>query len=154
LVFDNCEHFACWCVAARDESRQVSMACERLTAAGLKAIAAGATRVTSKLGVKRLIAASPWILLADAAQWITEATGHRLGLRDPRHCKQAGRAVGVTTALGVGAFAGPAGAAVSGGLWLAAELAGQLSHATYEQVRERRRQQHVSRSEPSTSKSA
>ena len=127
LIFDNCEHFACWCVVGRDESRQVTVACERLSAAGVKTFVAGTARVTSKIGTKRLVGATPWMLIADAMQWITEAGGHHVGLRDPQHRKNAGPAVGITTALGVGACAGPVGAVVSGGLWAAGELAGEIS---------------------------
>lgn len=137
LLFDNCEHFACWCVADRYESRQVSLAGKMLTTAAMKALAATANAST-KLGAKRLAGVSPWMLLADAAQWVTEATGHHVGLRNPSQCKRAGQAVGVTAAVGLGACAGPAGAAVSGGLWMAAELASELSQATYQQVRQRR----------------
>jgi hypothetical protein len=96
--------------------------------------------VTSKIGTKRLVGATPWMLIADAMQWMTEAGGHHVGLRDPQHRKHAGRAVGITTALGVGACAGPVGAAVSGGLWAVGELAGEMTRAAYEQVRQRRRE--------------
>ena len=141
LLFDNCEHFACWCVLDRDESRQVSVACERLSAAGVKAIAATTVRAASSIGVKRVIrGASPWMLVADAAQWITEAGGHHVGIRDPQKRKRAGRAVGATTALGVGACAGPAGVLVAGGIWVIGEVAGEVSRVTYDQVRERRRE--------------
>ena len=103
LIFDNCEHFACWCVADREESRQVGVVCERISAAGVKAIAAGTVRVASKVASKHLLrTASPWMLASDAAQWITEAGGHHVGLRDPNRRKTAGRAVGMTTALGIG----------------------------------------------------
>ncbi len=139
LIFDNCEHFACWCVAGRRESRQVTAACERLGAAGVKAIAAGTIRAASHAGIRRLVrGASPWMLVADAAQWITEAGGHHVGLRDPQHRKHAGRAVGVTTALGVGACGGPLGVVVAGGMWAAGEFAGEMSRATYERLRQRR----------------
>ncbi|MFK8114858.1 MAG: lecithin retinol acyltransferase family protein [Rubripirellula sp.] len=140
LLFDNCEHFACWCVIDRDESRQVSVACERLSAASLKAITAGTIRIASKSGVKRVMrGASPWMLVADAAQWITEAGGHHVGLRDPLRRKHAGRAVGMTTALGIGACGGPAGLVVAGGIWIAGEVVGEVSRTTYDKIRDQRK---------------
>lgn len=142
LFFDNCEHFACWCALGRDESRQVAVACERLSAAGVKAIAATTVRAASSIGVKRVIrGASPWMLVADAAQWITEAGGHHAGIRDPQKRKQAGRAIGATTAFGVGACAGPAGVLVAGGIWVIGEVAGEVSRAAYDQIRQQRQKQ-------------
>ena len=41
LLFDNCEHFAAWCVQGSEESRQVHLACERLGAAGVKVAIGG-----------------------------------------------------------------------------------------------------------------
>lgn len=140
LIFDNCEHFACWCVVGRDESRQVTVACERLSAAGVKAFAAGTIQIAARLSAQRLVrSASPWLLVADAVQWVAEAGGQHVGLRDPQNRKNAGRAAGITAALGVGACGGPSGLFVAGGLWAAGELAGHMSRATYEQVRQRRR---------------
>lgn len=138
LIFDNCEHFAVWCVTDRDESHQVGVAFERFGAAGVKAVAATA-RLATKAGGRHLLrSASPWMLASDAAQWMTEAGGHHVGLRDPRKRKHAGRAVGLTTALGIGACAGPGGAAVAGGIWVAGEFAGKMSRATYDRLRRSR----------------
>lgn len=139
LVFDNCEHFACWCILGRSESRQIDIACERFGSATTKAIAAGTIRVVSRVGTPKLIrGASPWILAADAAQWITEAGGHHVGLRDPQRRKQAGRAVGMATALGVGAVGGPVGMAVSGGLWAVGEVVGEVSRNACGRMRQKR----------------
>lgn len=139
LFFDNCEHFACWCVSGRDESRQVAAVCERIGAAGVKALATSALRAVKTVGMRRAVqAVSPWVLVADAAQWITEAGGHHVGLRDPQRRKRAGRAVGMATALGVGVCGGPAGMVLSGSVWAAGELAGELSRASYDHLRQRR----------------
>ena len=139
LIFDNCEHFACWCVIDRHESRQVIVACQRAGAAGVKAIAAGTIRIASAVAVKKLSrGASPWLLVADAAQWATEAGGHHVGLRDPGKRRRTGRAIGGATALGVGSLGGPLGVAMAGGIWFASELVGEASRRAYEQVRERR----------------
>lgn len=130
LLSNNCEHFACWCVVDRDESRQVSVAYERLCAVGIKAVASGVVRATTSLGVKRVVrGASPWMLVADAAQWATEVGGHHVGLRDPQRRKHVGRAVGMTTALGIGACGGPAGVLIAGGIWIAGEIAGEATQA-------------------------
>lgn len=139
VVFDNCEHFAWWCVTDRNESRQVSVACERLGAVSVKVIAAGTARAAGAIGTRRIVrGATPMLLVADAAQWVTEAGGHHVGLRDANKRKQAGRAIGITTAIGVGACAGPIGCLVAGSLWAAGELAGEMSLATYRQIRTRR----------------
>ena len=140
LVFDNCEHFACWCVIDREESRQIGIAHERLSAAGVKALASATMRNASRLATKQFTrVASPWIVVADAAQWATEAGGHHVGLVDPKIRKSAGRAVGGLTSLGVGAMAGPMGALVAGGIWAAGEVAGEASGIAYRRVRSARR---------------
>jgi hypothetical protein len=128
LLFDNCEHFAMWCVVGRDESRQVDVVVERFGAAGVKAAAAGAIGVIARRSAQRVLkGAAPLLLAADIAQWATEAGGHHVGLRDPRQRKRAGQAVGFGTAVGVGALAGPAGVAVAGGVWVAGEVAAEVS---------------------------
>lgn len=139
LLFDNCEHFACWCAAGREESGQVIAACRRAGAAGAKAVAAGAVAALSRYGAKKVTrGASPWLVVADAAQWATEACGHHVGLTDPSRRKQAGMAVGSVAALGIGSMGGPVGLAVAGGVWVAGELAAEASRKTYEQVRAKR----------------
>lgn len=138
VVFDNCEHFACWCVVAEDESRQINVACERLGSLSFKTIARPAATAAARFAGRRLVRGGPWMYLADAAQWITEAGGHHVGLRDPRRRKQAGRAVGATTALSTGALAGPAGVAIAGGLWVAGEFGGAIGKAAYGRIRSRR----------------
>ena len=44
----------------------------------------------------------------------------------------------MATSLGIGAFGGPAGVAVAGGLWVAGEMVGEVSRAGYEQIRSRK----------------
>ena len=138
LLFDNCEHFAMWCVVGRDESRQVDAVVERFGAAGVKAAAAGAIRIVARRSAKRVLkGAAPLLLAADIAQWATEAGGHHVGLRDPRKRKRAGQAVGLGTAVGVGALAGPAGIAVAGGVWVAGEFAAEVSRQSVGQMNRR-----------------
>jgi len=128
LLFDNCEHFAMWCIVGRDESRQVDVAVERFGAAGIKAAAAGALGFVARRSAKRVLkGAAPLLIAADVAQWATEAGGHHVGLRDPKRRKRAGQAVGLGTAVGVGALAGPAGIAVAGSVWVAGEVAAEVS---------------------------
>ena len=139
LLFDNCEHFAVWCVCGTEESRQVHLICERVGAAGVKVALAGALRSATRHGVLRAVrGAHPLMLAADAAQWATEVVGHHFGVRDPRRRRAAGRAVGMATSLGVGALGGPGGVAVAGGLWVAGEMVGEVSRAGYEQIRSRK----------------
>ena len=139
LVFDNCEHLAMWCVCGQEQSRQVHAVCERLGSAGVKVAVAGLVRSASRLGARSLLrGASPWLLAADAAQWVTEATGHHVGLRDSRHRRLAGKTVGLAASVTVGTLGGPAGAALAGGLWVAGEAAGKLSRVGYDRVRDRK----------------
>lgn len=139
LVFDNCEHVVTWCVCGREQSRQVHAACERLGSVGVKVAVAGMVRSASRFGARSLVrGASPWLLAADAAQWVTEATGHHVGLRDARHRRLAGRTVGLATSVTVGTLGGPAAAAVAGGLWIAGEAAGKLSRVGYDRFRDRK----------------
>lgn len=139
LLFDNCEHFAVWCVCGAEESRQVQLICERVGAAGVKVALGGVLRSATRHGVVRAVrGAHPFLLAADVAQWATEAVGHHLGVRDPRRRRAAGRAVGMATSLGFGAIGGPAGVAVAGGLWVAGEMVGEVSRAGYEQIRSRK----------------
>ncbi|NND97304.1 MAG: lecithin retinol acyltransferase family protein [Pirellulaceae bacterium] len=139
LFYDNCEHFASWCATGVGQSRQVDVACERLSAASVKAVAAGTVRVAAKLGAKRVIrGANAWLLVAEAAQWATEAGGHHIGLRDPKQRRHAGRAVGGMTALGIGAIGGPAGIAVAGTIWVVGEVAGEASGGLYRRMRSQR----------------
>ncbi|MGB7325627.1 MAG: lecithin retinol acyltransferase family protein, partial [Rubripirellula sp.] len=140
LMYDNCEHFASWCALDQEESGQIRIACERLAATSVKTMAAGTVRFASRHGAKRLLrGASGWMLLAEAAQWATEAGGHHIGLRDPKLRRNAGRAVGSVTAMSLGAIGGPFGIAVAGGLWVAGELAGEASNQVYKQVRQQRK---------------
>ena len=136
LVFDNCEHFACWCVCGREESRQVNIACERLSAASVKAAARTGVRFATSVGVKRVLRATPLMLVADVAQWATEAGGHHLGLTSPVERRKAGRAVGGVTALSVGAVGGPVGVALAGSLWAVGEVAGEIGRGIYDKVRD------------------
>ena len=137
LVFDNCEHFACWCVLDESQSRQVQVAFERLAAMGVKSMFAGGARMASGVVAKRLTRGmSPLMLLADVAQWGTEIGGHHVGLTNPKQRKQAGRAVGGATALACGALGGPIGILVAGGLWAVGEVASEASHKAYENARQ------------------
>ncbi len=139
FLFHNCEHFAAWCVHDRHESRQVAVAFDRASSIGIKALAATSVHVVSRVGARGLLrGVSPWTLVADAAQWATEAGGHHVGLRDPQRRKHVSRAVGVTTAMSVGAIGGPVGIAVAGALWCVGEVAGELTQAAYEKARQQR----------------
>jgi hypothetical protein len=132
LLFENCEHFACWCVVGQDQSHQVDVACERISSLGVKAT----FRIAAKCAGTRVIrGANPWMYMADAAQWLTEAGGHHVGLRDPKRRKRASRAVGATVAIGVGAASGPIGIGIAGGLWAAGQFGGELSKAAYGRLR-------------------
>ena len=135
LVFDNCEHFALWCAVGNDESHQINVACERISSLGIKATAGMAAKF---IGARMIRGVSPGMYLADAAQWLTEAGGHHLGLRDPSQRRKAGRVLGATTAIGAGAASGPVGIAIAGGLWMAGQVSGEVGKVAYTRLRRRR----------------
>ena len=140
LLWNNCEHFATWCCRGSEESRQVLVACERLSSAGLKAVAGMVARVAIRSGTRSLLrGVNPSLLLADVAHWATEAGGHHVGLANPTHRRRAGQIVGGVTAIGVGSLAGPVGLGVAGGMWLAGELASQVSRHSYQRLRKTER---------------
>lgn len=125
LAFDNCEHFATWCATGRHESDQVSVAARRSAAATAKLVAAAAARLaTRRLPATVLRGVQPQTLVADAVQFAAEAGGHHAGLSNPRQRRIAGRFLGSATAVGIGALAGPMGAAVAATTWVAGECIG------------------------------
>ncbi len=139
LIWNNCEHFATWCCAGSEESRQVVVAWERMTSAGLKTAAGVLARLALRSGARSLArGVSPSLLLADVAHWATEAGGQHVGLADPRHRRQAGRIVGGVTAIGVGSLAGPVGLGLAGGVWAASELASHAGRRAYNRLRKSR----------------
>lgn len=124
LVHHNCEHFAAWCVADIAESRQISIAAERCSALGLKAAAVLAARVGTRSTLRRI---SPWLAVADAAQFLTESCGDWVGIDDPKKRQWAGRLVGGTTAVAVGVTGGVPMVVAHGAVWAASEVAGEAS---------------------------
>ncbi|MCG8649588.1 MAG: hypothetical protein MI861_07135, partial [Pirellulales bacterium] len=115
------------------------VACRRVGAAGFKALTAGTLRAASRLTSGKLHrGAIPWLLVADAAQWATEAGGHHLGLRNPQRRRRAARAIGGATALSLGSMGGPVGMLVAGGVWITGEMAGEVSRKTYAHVEQKR----------------
>lgn len=136
LIWNNCEHFASWCCVGSEESRQVVIACERMTSAGVKTAAGMLARVALRSGARGLVrGVSPSLLLADVAHWATEAGGHHVGLANPHHRRRVGRIVGGATAIGVGALSGPIGIGLAGGAWVAGELASRMGRQTYDRLR-------------------
>jgi len=122
LFHDNCEHFATWCVTGKAVSAQVRTATERVGAVAMKA----GLVVAAKVALRSTRVLKPWTLAADAVQFGTEAVGCHVGLADPVLRKRTGQALGGMTALGIGAFAGPAGIALAGGSWLLGEISGEV----------------------------
>jgi hypothetical protein len=123
LLYDNCEHFATWCVTGRPTSAQVDTAFCRASSVALKTTVAVAARVALK--TSRWV--KPWTLAADAVQFGTEAVGHHLGLSDPKVRKNTGRALGGVTAVGIGALGGPVGMAIAGGTWVLGEIGSEVT---------------------------
>lgn len=69
----------------------------------------------------------PSTLTADAVQFGTEVVGHLVGLVNPRLRKQANRALGGMTAMGIGALGGPVGIAVAAGTLMLGEIGGEAT---------------------------
>ncbi len=129
LLYDNCEHFARWCVTGKAHSVQVSTAAARCSSAAAKAMTLGAAML-AKRSVRAL---SPWLLASDAVQLGTEMVGHHVGLKNPVTRKHTGRLLGGAVAVGVGALASaslvaaPVGIAIAGGTWCVGELTGEVA---------------------------
>ncbi len=141
LLYDNCEHFARWCVTGKAHSVQVSTAAQRCGAAAAKVATLGAAMLAKK-SVKAL---NPWLLAADAVQLGTEMVGHHVGLQNPVLRKATGRALGGAVAVGVGALAStslmaaPLGIAIAGGTWCVGELTGEVATRWLDRCQTKRR---------------
>ena len=123
LLYDNCEHFATWCVTGLPSSVQVDAAFSRAGSVAVKTTVA----VAARMALKSTRWVKPWTLAADAVQFGTEAIGHHVGLCDPKVRKQTGRALGGLTAVGIGALGGPVGMAIAGGTWLLGEIGSEVT---------------------------
>ena len=127
MWFNNCEHFATWCKIGEHSSAQVETVTRQFVATGSKVIATTVAKGSTKLVAKQVgRVATPWLLVADAAQFATEVAMNKSGA-DPENAKTAGRAVGCAGSVAIGAaVGGPIGAGVGFGLWLFGEAIGEL----------------------------
>jgi hypothetical protein len=126
MWFNNCEHFATWCKIGEDTSAQVDTVTRQLFATGSKAVATTVAKGSTKLVAKQVgRVATPWLLVADAAQFATEVAMNKSGA-DPESAKTVGRGVGCASSVVIGAaVGGPIGAGVALGLWFFGEVIGE-----------------------------
>nr|VFK42440.1 MAG: Lecithin retinol acyltransferase [Candidatus Kentron sp. TC] len=130
LVWDNCEHFVNWCRTGEGKSRQVESVGERLISSASKLMVNHLAETLVKSGAKATTKSmtrgvTPWLLVADGAQLVTEFATAQMGARE-KDAEAAGRMVGAGASAGIGAlFGGPAGALVAMGLWAAGEAVGK-----------------------------
>jgi hypothetical protein len=141
LFHNNCEHFVTWCITGKAESRQVAIAVERGTSLGVKTAVACGVRAATRLGIRSAVRrVSPLLVVADAAQLLTESCGHWVGIQDPQKRQLAGRIVGGTTAVAVGLAGGLPMVIAHSALWAAGEVAGQASSRLWDSAGKSRRQ--------------
>ncbi|QDT38905.1 lecithin retinol acyltransferase family protein [Stratiformator vulcanicus] len=116
LVWNNCEHFANWCVSGSARSEQVRRTAGPVMRMTLRGVAGTVLRKSAVKAVTKSIA-SPWNWAADATQLATEKLGEANGL-SPQRATLAGRGAGFVTAAGVGCVVGgPIGAGVATGVF-------------------------------------
>ncbi len=130
ILWNNCEHFVNWCRSGKRESQQAERFVRTASRITVDLAATGAAKLalkaSPKLSTKAAgrLAATPWLLAADAAQLITELTVSALG-GEKNEAKRTGQAVGAGASAGIGALCGgPVGAALAVGLWAVGEAVG------------------------------
>jgi NC domain. len=133
LFTNNCEHFVNWCCTGQSESRQIdrlvkltsSVATKMAIKVGVESISKVAIKSSTKIPGKTVIrTTTPWLLVADAAQFVTEVAASSANC-DQATAEQAGKVVGLGASVGIGAaVGGPVGAIAGFALWLVGEVVG------------------------------
>ncbi len=135
ILWNNCEHFVNWCRSGKRQSQQadhfMQTASEVVAKVVVGLVATGAAKLalkaSSKLSTKVAgrAATTPWLIAADGAQLIAEATACALG-RDKNAAQRTGQAVGAGTSAGIGVLTGgPFGAVLAVGMWAVGEAVGK-----------------------------
>lgn len=115
LVFNNCEHFACWCKTGIPESLQTEFWGKKLAAMPTQWLLNRAFKKWTKSGV--LKKTMPWLWVADLAELAIEVHGLTHN-HDFRKTARTSALTGFVLSAGIGALtAGPLGACAGTGLW-------------------------------------
>lgn len=124
LVFNNCEHFACWCKTGIPESLQTEFWGKKLAAMPTQWLLNRAFKKWTKSGV--LKKTMPWFWVADLAELAVEVHGLKRN-HDPRKTARSSALTGLALSAGIGAVAaGPLGAGIGTGLWVLGNRTGKI----------------------------
>ena len=129
LAFDNCEHFANWCVTGKHDSHQIIVGMERAGAALSRAVISRGCR--------------PLNYASDAVHWSVEAIGHHVGLKNPKTRRRCGRWAGAATTIGISLLGSNREnrsrmVLAASGFWIVGELFAKTTRPIYQCLQRKR----------------
>ncbi|QDT66103.1 lecithin retinol acyltransferase family protein [Calycomorphotria hydatis] len=118
LFWNNCEHFANWCIHSESRSEQVRRSAAPVMRTALRSAAGSVLRKGATAALARSVV-SPWQFAADGTQFVAEHTALCNGMSAEK-ARTAGRAAGLATSATVGfALGGPVGLSIAAAVWTA-----------------------------------